>query len=492
MPYRDLRSFLCDLRAEDDLIRIQRPIDSVLEATALARQVQARAGPALLMSAPVGSRHPLLLNLFGHRRRIEAVLRNRPVNSLEELGQWLARLQQPRLPGGLRQALKDWPELAQIALTLSSSGSRAPFMEHCLAGDEIDLECLPVQKCWPGDAGRLITLGMVFTHNARLGRTNIGIYRQQLIGPNRVIMRWLAHRGGAQDFAEWQASRPGEPFPVAVVIGADPATILAAVAPLPDTLSELQFAGLLRGAPSSVVKLPITGLSVPASAEIVLEGFIHPGDTAVEGPFGDHTGHYNAAGTYPVLSIKKMWLRDQAIYLGSWMGKSPLDEPSVLASALNELFVPILRGQFPEIRDFYLPPAACSYRMALVSIDKRYPGHPRRVMMGIWSWLRQFSYTKFVLVVDADIDIRDSNEILWALANHVDPARDTLLLERTPVDVLDFAGDVAGLGSKLGLDATRKGPKECARPWPEPVRADPGIEQRMAELAERIMMARQP
>ncbi|MFU8831356.1 MAG: UbiD family decarboxylase [Wenzhouxiangella sp.] len=491
MPYQDLRQFLKDLEAEKDLVRIDQPVDPVLEATALARQLQSQRGPALLMNRPVGSDHRLLLNLFGHRRRIEAVFRHRPVRGLRELGELLARLQQPRLPRDLKGVFSDWPELGQIAMAAPRTLTQAPFTANQLGIDDLDLEGLPVQQCWPGDAGRLITLGLVVTHNARLGRSNIGIYRQQLIGRNRVIMRWLAHRGGAQDYAEWQQSRPGEPFPVAVVIGADPATTLAAVAPVPDTLSEFQFAGLLRGARSQLFRAPLTGLPVPAGAEMVLEGHIHPDDTATEGPFGDHTGHYNAPGIYPVLTVEHLSMRDNAIFHGSWMGKSPHDEPSVLAAALNELFVPLLRGVFPEVRDFYLPAAACSYRLALVSIRKGYPGHARRVMMGIWSYLRQFSYTKFVVVVDDDIDIRNDADVLWAIANHVDPARDTLLVDHTPVDVLDFAGPEPGLGSKMGLDATRKWPGETRRNWPQPIIPDPVAEDRMATLAAQIMAQRQ-
>jgi 4-hydroxy-3-polyprenylbenzoate decarboxylase len=489
MPYRDLREFLAVLERRGDLATVDEAVDPVLEATALARQVQARAGPAVLLGHPVGSQVPLLLNLFGHRRRIEAVLGERPVQSLRELGELLARLQHPRLPRGLKQALSDWPELGQLALVSPRRVDQAPFLANGMQGDEVDLDTLPVQHCWPGDAGRLITLGMVITHNAGLGRSNIGIYRQQLIGRNRVIMRWLAHRGGAQDFARWQQDHPDKPFPVAVVIGADPATTLAAVSPVPDTLSEFQFAGLLRGARSEVTPAPLTGLEVPASAEIVLEGHIYPDDNALEGPFGDHTGHYNAPGRYPVLTVERVSMRDQAIYQGSFMGRSPYDEPSVLASALNELFVPILRGVFPEVRDFYLPPAACSYRIALVSIRKGYPGHARRVMMGVWSWLRQFTYTKFVVVVDEDIDIRDGNALVWAIANHVDPARDSLLIDQTPVDVLDFAGPVAGLGSKLGLDATRKWPGETARDWPEPISVDPDVDRRVEDICARICSA---
>ncbi len=489
MPFHDLRSFLRALEGRGSLVRVADPVDPVLEATALAQKVQAADGPALLLENAIGSAHPLLLNLFGHRSRIEAVLGDRPVRGFAELGELLARLQQPRLPRSIRSALSDWPELGQLALVSPRRVEQAAFNEHVLAGPDVDLESLPIQHCWPGDAGRLITLGLVVTHNARLERSNIGIYRQQLIGRHRVIMRWLAHRGGAQDFAQWRQDRPGEPFPVAVVIGADPATTLAAVAPVPDTLSEFQFAGLLRGARTETVAAPLTGLEVPAGAEIVLEGHIHPDNTAEEGPFGDHTGHYNARGVYPVLTVERMSMRSDAIYQGSFMGKSPHDEPSVLASALNDLFVPILRGIFPEIRDFYLPPAACSYRIALVSIDKRYPGHARRVMMGVWSYLRQFTYTKFVVVVDADIDVRDGNEVLWALANHVDPARDSLLVERTPVDVLDFATAEAGLGSKLGLDATRKLPGESDREWPAPIIVDPDIDRRVEDLCRRICAA---
>lgn len=486
MPYRDLRGFLSDLNARADLVEVGEPVDPVLEATALARRVQAATGPALLMKNPVGSNYPLLLNLFGHRRRIEAVLGGRPISRLEELGELLARLQQPRLPRSLKSALSDWPELGQIALMAPKRVEHGAFRDNVLNKGDIDLQKLPVQQCWPGDAGRLITLGLVITHNARLGRQNIGIYRQQLIGRNRVIMRWLAHRGGAQDFTEWQQNHPDKPFPVAVAIGADPATTLAAVSPVPDTLSEMQFAGLLRGARSEVVRAPLSGLEVPAGAEILLEGHIHPGDTAIEGPFGDHTGHYNAPGRYPVLTVDRVSMRDGAIYQGSFMGKSPHDEPSILASALNDLFVPILRGIFPEVRDFYLPPAACSYRIALVSIDKRYPGHARRMMMGVWSYLRQFTYTKFVVVVDADIDIRDGNEVLWAIANHVDPARDSMLVERTPVDALDFAGPEPGLGSKLGLDATRKWPAETTRAWPSAIVSDPEVDKRVEALMKSI------
>lgn len=489
MTFSSLRAFIDALSARSDLVRLQQPVSPLLEATELASQVQAANGPALLLDNAGSDEHPLLLNLFGHQRRIETVFSQRPVKGLRELGALLSQLQQPRLPGGLRALISDWPELAQIGLSVSRHRQEAEFMANVLEGTEVDLERFPIQQCWPGDAGRLITLGLVVTWNPRLQRSNIGIYRQQLIGRNRVIMRWLSHRGGAQDFAEWQRSRPGEPFPVAVVIGADPATTLAAVAPVPDTLSEFQFAGLLRGAPSRLYRLSASQLEVPASAEIVLEGVIHPGDEALEGPFGDHTGHYNAQRMYPVLTVERLHYRDRAIYQGSFMGKSPHDEPSVLASALNDLFVPMIQRIFPEIVDFYLPPAACSYRIALVSIDKRYPGHAQRIMMGVWSYLRQFTYTRFVVVFDADINIRSGTETLWALANHVDPARDSLIVPRTPVDVLDFAGQTPGLGSKLGIDATRKLPGETDRSWPEPIKPDAAVAERMASLCQAALRA---
>ncbi len=490
MPDPDLPSFLDRLERRGDLLRVRDPIDPDLEATALARSMQAREGPALLFEHPVGSRIPLLLNLFGHRRRIEAVLGDRPVQSLAELGKLLAGLQHPRLPRNLPGLLRDWPQLGQIALSAPRQRHGETQWAQVLEGDAVDLDCLPIQRCWPDDAGRLITLGLVATHSARLDRCNLAVYRQQVIGRNRVIMRWLAHRGGAQDYAEWLEQRPDEPFPVAVAIGADPATTLAAVAPVPDMLSELQFAGVLRGARSEVTRLPGSPLLVPASAQILLQGHIKPGDCALEGPFGDHTGHYNAAGHYPVLTIDRICLRHGAIYQGSWMGKSPHDEPSVLASALNELFVPILRGIFPEVVDFFLPPAACSYRIALVSIRKRYPGHARRMMMGIWSYLRQFTYCKYVIVLDHDIDLHDGNEVLWAIANNSDPERDALVIDRTPIDVLDFAGPSPGLGSKLGLDATRKIPGETDRAWPRPIRPDPELEAHVEALCTRLLAQR--
>ena len=487
----DLRSFLQHLSRHRQLLEIDAPVDPVLESTTLSLRALREGGPALLMNKAVGSPHAMLGNLFGHRRRIELAIGDRPLASLHELGQLLASLKEPRWPSSLREALHSWPELAQLAHVAPRQVDDAAFREQVYEGDQVDLGRLPIQHCWPEDAGRLITFGLVITRGVHQRRQNLAIYRQQVIGRNRVIMRWLAHRGGAQDYASWQQAWPDRPFPVLVAIGADPATMLAAVAPVPDTLSEYEFAGLLRGARSRVWRSQATGLDAPAGAEILLEGVIHPGDTALEGPFGDHTGYYNAQGTFPVLTVERMYLRHDAIYHGSYMGRSPHDEPSVLSMALNDIFVPILQKVFPEIVDFYLPPEACSYRVAVVSIRKQYPGHARRIMMGIWSYLRQFTYTKFVIVTDEDIDVRDWGQVVWAISTRVDPARDSLLMENTPIDYLDFATPVSGLGSKLGVDATRKWPAESAREWGRPITLDPKVEQRMDAVWTQLCRSRQ-
>ena len=489
MHHHDLRSFLARLDRDGHLARVHAPVDPELESTALCLRALREGGPALLMEQPRGSTHALLGNLFGHRDRIEAALAGRPLASLRELGELLAAIKEPRWPSNLRAALASWPELAQLAHVAPRAVRDAMFLDETLEGEAIDLARLPIQRCWPGDAGRLVTLGLVITRGTRKPRQNVAIYRMQVLGRDRVIMRWLPHRGGALDFADWQATHPDKPFPVLVAIGADPATLLAAVAPVPDTLGEYEFAGLLRGERTRVWHSALTGLDAPAGAEILIEGFIAPGDTALEGPFGDHTGYYNAQAHFPVLRIARMHLRHGAIYHGSYMGRAPHDEPSVLASALNDVFVPILRKVFPEIVDFFLPPEACSYRIAIVSIRKQYAGHARRIMMGVWSYLRQFTYTKFVIVVDEDIDARDWPQVLWAISTRVDPARDTLLVENTPIDYLDFASPVAGLGSKLGIDATRKWPGETNREWGWPIVPDAEVERRVdalwVEIAER-------
>ena len=482
MAHHDLRGFMQRLQTNGALLRVPATIDSDLETTALCKQSLRAQGPALLFEHMRGSMHPMLGNLFGHRDRIEAALAGRPLASLRELGELLAAVKEPRWPASLRDALSTWPELAQLAHVAPKRVNDAAFCEQVFEGEDVDLGRLPIQRCWPGDIDKLITFGLVVTRGTRQPRQNVAIYRQQPIARNRVIMRWLPHRGGALDFADWRSTHPDQPFPVLVAIGADPATMLAAVAPVPDTLSEYEFAGLLRGERSRVWRSALTGLDAPAGAEIVLEGFIHPGDTALEGPFGDHTGYYNAQAEFPVLTIERMSMRRDAIYHGSYMGRAPHDEPSVLALALNEIFVPILRKVFPEIVDFYLPPEACSYRIAVVSIRKQYPGHARRIMMGIWSYLRQFTYTKFVIVTDPDIDVRDWPQVVWALSTRVDPARDSLVIEKTPIDYLDFSSPEPNLGSKLGLDATRKWPGETHRAWSEAIVPDPVVEKRMADL----------
>jgi 4-hydroxy-3-polyprenylbenzoate decarboxylase len=361
----------------------------------------------------------------------------------------------------------------------------APCQEIVWEGADVDLGRLPIQHCWPGDVAPLITWGLTVTRGPHKTRQNLGIYRQQVLGPNKLIMRWLAHRGGALDFREHTLAHPGEPFPVAVALGADPATILGAVTPVPDSLSEYQFAGLLRGAKTEVVKCLGNELQVPASAEIVLEGVIHPGETALEGPYGDHTGYYNEQETFPVFTVERITLRRDPIYHSTYTGKPP-DEPAILGVALNEVFVPLLQKQFPEIADFYLPPEGCSYRMAVVSMKKAYPGHAKRVMFGVWSFLRQFMYTKFIIVTDDDVDVRDWKEVMWALTTRVDPARDTLLVENTPIDYLDFASPVSGLGSKMGIDATNKWPGETTREWGTPIEMDAAVKARVDAMWDEL------
>ncbi len=486
MAYADLRDFLSDLEQQGDLLRVPDEVDPHLESTALCQLSLRTSGPALLFTRVRGSRLPFLGNLFGTSQRIHSALHRRAIRSFRELGEMLAALKEPRIPRGLEGWLQSWPEYAQLAHVRPHAVAHAAFEEHVLEGPDIDLDLLPIQQCWPEDAGRLITFGLVITRGLRQERQNVAIYRQQVIGRNRVIMRWLPHRGGALDYADWAARYPDKPFPVMVALGADPCTLLAAVAPVPDSLSEYEFAGLLRGQSTPLRHGHLTNLDAPAGAEIVLEGYIYPGDLALEGPFGDHTGYYNSQAEFPVFTIERMSMRRDAIYHGSYMGRAPLDEPSVLAHSLNDIFVPILTRVFPEIRDFYLPPEACSYRIAVVKLHKQYPGHARRIMMGVWSWLRQFTYTKFVIVVDEDIDIRNWAEVIWAISTRMDPVRDCLLIENTPIDYLDFASPEAGLGGKMGLDATNKWPGETHRPWGRTIVPDPAVAARMESLWQRI------
>ncbi|GMV54362.1 MAG: hypothetical protein AMXMBFR6_01670 [Betaproteobacteria bacterium] len=483
MRYRDLREFLAMLEARGMLARIATEVDPCLEMTEISDRVLRRGGPALLFERPRGHGMPVLTNLFGTPERVALAMGEEGDwrTALREVGKLLAYLKEPEPPKGLRDAWEKWPVLKQVLHMAPKTVARAPWQDRVWSGADVDLGRLPVQTCWPGDAGPLITWGLVVTRGPHQPRQNLGIYRQQVIGRNRLIMRWLAHRGGALDFRAFQAAHPGQDFPLAVVIGADPATLLAAVTPVPDSLSEYQFAGLLRGSRTELVELGRGELSVPASAEIVLEGVIKPGDTAAEGPFGDHTGYYNEVAEFPVFTVERISLRRDALYHSTYTGKPP-DEPAVLGLALNEVFVPLLQKQFPEIRDFYLPPEGCSYRIAVVSMRKEYPGHAKRMLFGVWSFLRQFMYTKFVLVVDDDIDVRDWKEVVWAITTRVDAARDTLIVENTPIDYLDFASPVAGLGSKLGLDATSKWPGETQREWGRPIHMDAAVKQRVDAL----------
>jgi 4-hydroxy-3-polyprenylbenzoate decarboxylase len=454
--------------------------------TEVCDRVLKAGGPAVLFEKPKGHSIPVLGNLFGTPRRVALAMGAAegadPVEALRDVGKLLAFLKEPEPPRGFRDVIERWIPIGREILHMAPKDvSGAPCQEQVWEREDVDLGRLPIQTCWPGDAGPLITWGLVITRGPSRKRQNLGIYRQQVIAPNRVIMRWLAHRGGALDFRDHSAASPAAPFPVAVALGADPATILGAVTPVPDTLSEYQFAGLLRGARTEVTKCLGSDLQVPASAEIVLEGVIRPGDTAPEGPFGDHTGYYNEQETFPVFTIERITLRRAPVYHSTYTGKPP-DEPAVLGAALNEVFVPILQKQFPEIVDFYLPPEGCSYRLAVVSMKKQYPGHAKRVMFGIWSHLRQFMYTKIIVVTDADVNVRDWKEVIWALTTRVDAARDATIVERTPIDYLDFASPVAGLGSKLGIDATNKWPAETSRAWGKPIAMDAAVSRRVDAL----------
>ncbi|RMD69954.1 MAG: 4-hydroxy-3-polyprenylbenzoate decarboxylase [Gammaproteobacteria bacterium] len=481
MRYADLRDFLQQLEGRGELRRIAAEVDPHLEITEVCDRVLKQGGPALLFEHPKGFGVPLLANLFGTPQRVALGMGQEDVGKLREVGELLAFLKSPEPPQGMRDAFDKLPLFKKVLHMAPKKVKGAPCQAHVMEGKDADLTRFPIQTCWPGDAGPLITWALVVTRGPHRRRQNLGIYRQQVIAPNKTIMRWLAHRGGALDFKAWQKAHPGKPFPVAVALGADPATLLAAVTPIPDTLSEYAFAGLLRGSRTEVTRCLTHDLEVPASAEIVLEGFIHPGEEADEGPFGDHTGYYNEVERFPVFTIERITHRPDPIYHSTYTGRPP-DEPAVLGEALNEVFVPILQKQFPEIADFYLPPEGCSYRLACVSIKKQYPGHAKRVMFGVWSFLRQFMYTKFVIVTDDDIDIRNWKDVIWAITTRMDPVRDTVLLENTPIDYLDFASPVSGLGGKMGLDATNKWPGETNRAWGRPIEMDEAVKRRIDAL----------
>ena len=484
MRYTDLRDFIFQLERLGELKRISVEVDPHLEMTEICDRVLRAGGPAILFERPKGHSVPVLANLFGTPQRVArgmGVSGDDWQGALREVGKLLSFLKEPEPPKGLKDAWDKLPMFKQVLNMSPKVVSSGPCQQVVKEGKDVDLGSLPIQHCWPGDVAPLITWGLVVTRGPNKTRQNLGIYRQQVLGPNKVIMRWLAHRGGALDFLEFQKANPGKPFPVAVVLGCDPATILGAVTPVPDSLSEYQFAGLLRGARTELVKCIGSDLQVPASAEIVLEGVIHPGEMALEGPYGDHTGYYNEQSQFPVFTIERITSRRDPIYHSTYTGKPP-DEPAMLGVALNEVFVPLLQKQFTEIVDFYLPPEGCSYRLAVVSIKKQYPGHAKRVMFGIWSFLRQFMYTKFIIVVDDDVNIRDWKEVIWALTTRMDATRDTTLVDNTPIDYLDFASPVAGLGSKMGLDATNKWPGETAREWGTPIVMDADVKKRVDEM----------
>ncbi|GGY93769.1 MULTISPECIES: 4-hydroxy-3-polyprenylbenzoate decarboxylase [Shewanella] len=485
MSFKDLRSFLDHLEQQGELKRISHPVDPYLEMTEIADRVLRRGGPALLFENPVGKSMPVLLNLFGTPRRVAMALGKEDPLALREVGELLGFLKEPEPPRGFRDALEKLPLFKQALNMPAKSVRKAPCQEVVLSGDQVDLTQLPIQHCWPGDAAPLVTWGLTITQGPRQKRQNIGIYRQQLLGKNKLIMRWLSHRGGALDFKDFTEKFPGEKYPVVVALGADPVTILGAVTPVPDTMSEYAFAGLLRGERTEVTKALSCDLEVPATSEIILEGYIDPQETAVEGPYGDHTGYYNETDTFPVFTVTHITHRRDPIYHSTYTGRPP-DEPAMLGLALNEVFVPILRKQYPEIVDFYLPPEGCSYRMAVISMRKQYPGHAKRVMMGAWSFLRQFMYTKFIVVVDDDINCRDWKDVIWAITTRMDPIRDTVLVDNTPIDYLDFASPVSGLGSKMGLDATNKWPGETQREWGTPIQMDAAVKQKIDRIWEQL------
>ncbi|MFL2856081.1 MAG: 4-hydroxy-3-polyprenylbenzoate decarboxylase [Pseudohongiellaceae bacterium] len=485
MAFKDLRDFIDLLEQEGELKRIQTEVDPYLEVTEISDRTLRRGGPALLFENVKGSSLPLLANLFGNTRRIALAMGQEDLEGLRDVGKLLAFLREPTPPSGWKDLWQSLPSYKSV-LNISPNVKRsAPCQEIVIKEDDIDLSMFPIQTCWPGDAGPLVTWPLVITKGPEKERQNLGIYRMQLIGSNKLIMRWLSHRGGALDFRDWKLKHPGEDFPVSIALGADPATILATVTPVPDTLSEYAFAGLLRGGKTDIVKSQTNELQVPASAEIVLEGVIKPDEIADEGPYGDHTGYYNEVEQFPVFTVKRITHRKDPLYHSTYTGRPP-DEPAMLGVALNEVFVPLLQKQFPEISDFYLPPEGCSYRMAVVCMKKQYAGHAKRVMMGIWSFLRQFMYTKFIVVVDDDVDIRSWEDVIWAITTRMDPIRDTVLIDNTPIDYLDFASPVSGLGSKMGLDATNKWPGETERQWGTPIEMSTEVKQNVDELWKEL------
>ena len=485
MKYKDLREFLVQLENNGELKRIKTEISPYLEMTEICDRLLKSEGPAVIFENPKAHNIPVLGNLFGTPKRVAMGMGQESVGALREIGKLLAYLKEPDPPKGLKDIWDKLPILKKALNMAPKILTSAPCQDIIWEGKDVDLYKLPIQTCWPEDIAPLITWGLTVTKGPKKTRQNLGIYRQQLLSSNKLIIRWLAHRGGALDFQDFIHESPGEPYPLAIALGADPATMLGAVTPVPDNLSEYQFAGLLRGTKTEIVKCLSHNLQVPARAEIILEGFIYPNETALEGPFGDHTGYYNEQEKFPVFTVERITMRHDPIYHSTYTGKPP-DEPAILGLALNEVFIPLLQKQFPEIIDFYLPPEGCSYRMAVISMKKQYAGHAKRIMFGVWSFLRQFMYTKFIIVTDDDIDIRNWKEVVWAITTRVDPARDTLIVENTPIDYLDFASPISGLGGKMGLDATNKWPEETKRAWGKPIQMDPTIKTRIDELWKEI------
>lgn len=488
MQYTDLRDFLAQLASRGLLKHIDYPVSPYLEMTVVSDRVLRDEGPALLFTAPKNYHTPVLTNLFGTVERVALGMGAESVQALREIGKLLAALKEPEPPTGFRDAFDKLPLLKQALNMAPKYVRRAACQTHVLEGDAVDLTQLPIQTCWPGDAAPLITWGLVTTKGPTQARENMGVYRQQVLSRNQLIMRWLSHRGGALDYQAWQAAYPGERFPIAVTLGSDPATLLAAVTPVPDSLSEYAFAGLLRGQRSQLVRCVGSNLHVSANAEIILEGYLEPGIEAPEGPFGDHTGYYNEIQSFPVFTVERITHRDQPIYHSTYTGRPP-DEPAILGVALNEVFVPLLQKQFPEIVDFYLPPEGCSYRLAVVTIKKQYPGHAKRIMMAVWSFLRQFMYTKFVIVCDDDVNARHWPDVIWAITTRMDPTRDTVMIDNTPIDYLDFASPISGLGSKMGMDATNKWPGETQREWGRAIDMDEDILKRVNDFWPKLDLA---
>ena len=494
MSYKDLREFIAALESKGDLVRITQPIDPYLEMTEIADRTLKQGGPALLFENPTKGKMPVLANLFGTQERVAMGMGAESVAALREVGEILAYLRQPDPPKGFKDAWDKAPILKQVLNMAPKVVRNGECQRHAKFNEDVNLDDLPIQTCWPGDVGPLVTWPLVITRGPNKERQNLGIYRMQKIGRNKLILRWLSHRGGALDYRDWQQQNPGKPYPVALALGADPATTLGAVTPVPDSLSEYAFAGLLRGSKTELVEClsPLCkdhGLQVPASAEIILEGHLNPGEEADEGPFGDHTGYYNEVERFPVFTVTAMTYREDPIYHSTYTGRPP-DEPAVLGAALNEVFVPILKKQFPEIIDFYLPPEGCSYRLAVVTMRKEYPGHAKRVMLGVWSFLRQFMYTKFIIVTDDDINARNWEDIIWAMTTRMDPRRDSVFVDNTPIDYLDFASPVAGLGSKVGFDATHKWPGETDREWGHAIAMSDEVKSRIDSMWSELGIER--